>query len=93
VPKLDIHEVDEGYSVALQMLVFLDDAAADGLRAADLAALLRDDVYRAGAWLRDLRCRGWVYKQRVSPGRLETRWYITEGGHAYLNETVAGDAT
>lgn len=83
---IDIHKVDEGYSVARHILVALDDADADGMLADELGALLHASGSRVGAWLRDLRCRGWVTKTKITPGSYITRWHITDAGRAYLDE-------
>lgn len=83
--QLDIHKVDQGYSIARHMLVALDEADADGMKAGELGALLHANGARVGAWLRDLRCRGWVSKSAVSPGSYIVRWHITDAGRDYLN--------
>jgi hypothetical protein len=85
MPTLDIHKVDKGYSIARHILTALDEASPDGLTAGELGSLLRTNGSRAGAWLRDLRCRDWVAKVPVSPGSYIVRWCITDAGRAYLN--------
>lgn len=82
----DIHKVDQGYSIARHILVALDDAGDDGLKADELGALLHASGSQVGAWLRDLRCRDWTKKVPVSPGSYIVRWYITPKGKDYLDE-------
>jgi hypothetical protein len=82
---IDIHAVDAGYSIARHILAVLDDASDDGMRSHELAEILKHDVHRVGAWLRDLRCKDWITKAPVSPGSYIVRWYITDTGRAYLN--------
>lgn len=84
--KIDIHKVDEGYSIARHILVALDDAGEDGLKAGEIGALLHASGGQVGAWLRDLRCRDWTKKEPVSPGSFIVRWFITDRGKKYLNE-------
>lgn len=85
MPHLDIHAVDDGYSVARHILVALDDAGADGMKSTELGALLHASGQTIGAWLRDLRTRGWVKKEHVTPGSYIVRWHLTEAGREYLN--------
>jgi hypothetical protein len=82
----NIHTVDEGYSVARHLLVALDDAGDDGCMSVDLGADLDATGAQVGAWLRDLRCRGWATCAPVSPASTRLRWYITDAGRSYLNE-------
>lgn len=82
---LDIHAVDNGYSVARHILVALDDSGTDGMKADELAQILHATGSQVGAWLRDLRCREWVTKRPVSPGSYIVRWYLTDTGRAYLD--------
>lgn len=76
--SIDINEVDPGtgYSVAGHLLDELR-SAPDGLSAAELAGLVSESLTGAvvGAWLRELRVRGLVQKERVSPGSTRVRWY------------------
>jgi DNA-binding transcriptional ArsR family regulator len=76
---IDIHETDPetGYSVERHMLDELRAAGREGLSASDLAYLLGDVSSAAvGQWLRDLRVRGLVVGQRVSPGSTRVRWQV-----------------
>lgn len=82
---VDIHKVDQGYSVARHILVALEDADSDGMGSAEVGELLHASGAQVGAWLRDLRCRGWVSKAPVSPGSFIVRWNITDAGRDYLN--------
>lgn len=83
--NVDIHEVDSGtdYSVARHMLAELA-AHPEGLSADELGSLLGGlpNGHVVGQWLRDLRCRGWVSAQPVSPASTRVRWRITELGRS-----------
>ena len=82
---VDIHRVDEnGYSVALHILTALDEAGDDGMKASELGTLVSVSGATVGAWMRDLRARGWAEKAPVSPGSYVVRWHITDAGRAYL---------
>lgn len=83
---VNIHEVDDGYSVALHMLEALRDAEPDGLKADELGELLNTSGSRVGAWLRDLRCRDWTEKVPVTPSSHVVRWHITSAGEAELDK-------
>lgn len=82
---VDIHKVDQGYSVARHILVALEEQGADGVSSSDIGELLHASGAQVGAWLRDLRCRGQVEKRPVSPASFIVRWYITDAGRDYLN--------
>ena len=89
--SVDIHKVDDGYSIARQILVSLDDAGDDGMTADELGAFLHASGAQVGAWLRDLRCRDWTEKRPITPGSFRVRWYITRKGREYLNAPESGE--
>jgi hypothetical protein len=74
-----LHDRDGDYSLARHLLAEIATAEPVGLGAADLGALVGDDLsgHRVGAWLRDLRARGWVYSETVSPASTVVRWHVT----------------
>jgi DNA-binding MarR family transcriptional regulator len=73
--------------------VLLDDNNRDGMLAETIGSMLGASGSQVGAWLRDLRCHGWVYKVPVSPSSCIVRWHLTEAGRAYLDEPVESAAS
>lgn len=74
---IDIHGTDPatGYSVERHMLDELAAAGEAGLSASDLANMLGDISSAAvGQWLRELRVRGLVVSESVTPGSTRVRW-------------------
>lgn len=75
---VDIHETDPdtGYSVAGHLLDEVRAAGDAGATADELRHLLGDVTSATVAqWLRELRVRGLVRKEPVSPGSTRVRWY------------------
>ena len=75
----------DGNSIAAHLLVALEDAEPNGLLAYDIGKVIDVSGAAAGAYLRDLRAKGWVYKEKVTPGSYIVYWHISHAGKLYLN--------
>jgi len=75
-------------SLAVHVLVELDEAGDDGCFAAALGHAVGKSGAQVGACLRELRCRGLAVSTPVSPASTRVRWYITDAGRAFLDESA-----
>lgn len=90
--RIRIDDGDGTYTVARHMLDEIETAGPRGISAADLGEIVGDlSGAQAGAWLRELRARGWVESDpdRPEPGD-RTRWFTTAAGREEIAKGADG---